>query len=104
MRVSPAALRRVQGEELDVIYQRLPLAENERFHVVVATNVLLYYDRFEQGLAARSIEAMLPTGGVLLTNTEIDDVPAFPLRRISRTTHVFSERPGDGEIVFAYRR
>jgi hypothetical protein len=104
VRVSPAALRRVLAQELDIVHQRLNVAEHERFDLVLATNVLLYYDRFEQALAARSIEAMLGPAGLLLTNTEIDDVPAFPLRRVSRTTHVFSARPGDGEVVIAYRR
>jgi hypothetical protein len=104
VRVSPAAVRRVLAQELDIVYQRLDVAEHERFDLVLATNVLLYYDRFEQALAARSIEAMLGPAGLLLTNTEIDDVPAFPLRRVSRTAHVFSARPGDGEVMFAYRR
>jgi hypothetical protein len=103
VRVAPALLRRVTSSPLDIVYQRLSHATGGVFDVVVATNVLLYYDRFEQGLAARGIHALLRPGGLLLTNTEIDDVPAFPMRRVQRTRHVFSERPGDGEYLFAYR-
>jgi hypothetical protein len=103
VRVAPAVLRCVTASALDVVYQRLALAAEERFDLVVATNVLLYYDRFEQGLAAGGIHALLRPGGLLLTNTEIDDVPAFPLRRVQRTRHAFSSRPGDGELLFAYR-
>jgi hypothetical protein len=104
VRISPALLRRVTPIDFDVVYQRLAVADTERFDLVVATNVLLYYDLFEQGLAARSIEALLRPNGVFLTNTEIDAVPAFPLRRLQRTTHTFSARAGDGELMFAYRR
>jgi hypothetical protein len=103
VRVAAATLRRLTAVAFDIVYQRLTLSGAERFDLVVATNVLLYYDRFEQGLAASGIHALLRPGGLLLTNTQIDDVPAFPLRRVQRTRHVFSDRPGDGEFLFAYR-
>lgn len=103
VRVAPAVLRRTTSSAFDVVHQRLPRAAEGAFDLIVATNLLLYYDRFEQGLAAQGIHALLRPNGLLLTNTAIDDVPAFPLSRVQRTRHVFSERPGDGEFLFAYR-
>jgi hypothetical protein len=41
---------------------------------------------------------------VLLTNTKLDDLPAFPLRKVAETATAFSDRPGDGEYVFVYRK
>jgi SAM-dependent methyltransferase len=104
IRVARDVLKRITAVELDVVHQRLPLAPDSRFDLVVATNVLLYYDRFEQGLAAAAIAGLLRPGGFLLTNTRLDDVPAFPFRRVAGATHVFSNRPGDGEVVIAYGR
>jgi hypothetical protein len=104
IRIPPERLRCVTPAEVDVVYQRLPLPVQERFDLVIATNVLLYYDRFEQALAAHSIEALLVSGGLLLTNTPLDDLPAFPLRLVQQTTHVFSERAGDGEVMTSYAR
>jgi hypothetical protein len=71
---------------------------------VVATNVLLYYDVFEQSLAVANLAHLMRPGAVLLTNTRLDDLPAFPLRRVGESVHAFSDRPGDGEYVFVYEK
>ncbi|MGQ0554177.1 MAG: hypothetical protein ACT4PU_13270 [Planctomycetota bacterium] len=63
----PAALRPV---ELNLVFERLaPAALGEGFDLLVATNVLLYYDAFERSLALANGAAMLRPGGILLTNT-----------------------------------
>jgi SAM-dependent methyltransferase len=103
VRVAPDVLRSLTAVEFDVVYQRLPLTGEQRFDLVVATNVLLYYDPFEQGLAAAAIAALLRPGGLLLTNTRLDDVPGFGFLEVTEQTHVFSARPGDGETLTAYR-
>jgi hypothetical protein len=41
---------------------------------------------------------------VLLTNTRLDDLPALSLQKVTETATAFSDRPGDGEYVFAYRK
>ena len=85
--------------DADIVYQRVAVPDAERCDLVIATNVLLYYDAFEQMLAVLNITAMLAPGGLLLTNTKLDDLPAFPLRRVAETATAFSDRPGDGEYV-----
>jgi hypothetical protein len=102
--VAPAWLGRLDALDLNVVCQRVDLAAGSRFGLIVATNVLLYYDAFEQALAAANLAHLLAPGGLLLTNTRLDDVPAFPLRRVQETATAFSTRPGDGEYVFAYGR
>jgi len=101
--VDPILVRRVTAIDINVVSQRLDLPPADRFDLVVATNVLLYYDVFEQALAASNIAPLLAPGGLLLTNTRLDDLPAFPLRRVQETATAFSTRPGDGEYVFVYR-
>jgi len=104
IRVTNKLLRSVMPIDADVVYQRVGVPDAERCDLVIATNVLLYYGTFEQMLAVLNITAMLAPGGLLLTNTKLDDLPAFPLRRVAETATAFSDRPGDGEYVFVYRK
>ena len=54
---------------------QLPLAADDRFDVIVATNVLVYYSVFEQALAMSNIASMLRPGGVFLTNNAVFPTP-----------------------------
>ena len=104
VRVSADVLRRIQPIEANIIYQRVDLEPAEQFDLVIATNILLYYDSFEQMLAAYNIVRMLAPGGVFVTNTKLDDVPALPMTRVTSTATAFSSRPGDGEYIYVYGR
>ena len=61
----------------------------------MATNVLVYYDVFEQALAAANVAAMLRPGGVFVTNTAV--LPTPPLRataaylRVAHTAERYDE-------------
>jgi SAM-dependent methyltransferase len=100
--VSADIVRRVHPVEASIVSERLELPERDRFDLVLATNVLLYYDTFEQTLALGSIAAMLRPGGVLLTNDAVLEVPEIPLGSAGYVTVVFSKRPGDGERMVWY--
>jgi hypothetical protein len=104
IRVAPTFLQSVMPLDADIVYQRIGVPAAERWDLVIATNVLLYYGAFEQMLAASNIAAMLAPGGVLLTNTRLDDLPSLPLQKVTETATAFSDRPGDGEYVFVYRK
>jgi hypothetical protein len=71
---------------------------------VVATNILVYYDRFEQCLALANVARMTAVGGLFLSNDAVLEPPASPLRSAGYETVVFSDRPDDGEHVIFYRR
>ena len=89
--------------DLNIVLERLTLPEAERFDLVVATNVLVYYDAFEQGLAVANIAAMLRPGGYFVTNYAVQPRPPFePAARL--TTRVFWDRQGNGDTLLAYRR
>jgi hypothetical protein len=91
----------VTARDLNIVLDRLRARDDERFDVVVATNVLVYYDIFEQALAASNVAAMLRPGGVFVTNTAV--LPTPPLRstasylRVAHTADRYDE-------IFWYQR
>jgi hypothetical protein len=102
--VAPEIVRTIRPLEASIVSDRLDLADHERFDLVVATNVLLYYDTFEQTLALDAIAALLRPGGVLLTNDAVLEVPEIPMRSQGYVSVAFSNRQGDGERMVFYVR
>lgn len=100
--ISPDIVRRVHPVEASIVSDRLELKDEQRFDLVLASNVLVYYDTFEQTLALASIAAMLQPGGVLLTNDAVLEIPEVPLRSRGTLAVPFSARPGDGERMVWY--
>ena len=102
--VAREILRKLRPLEASIVSDRLVLPERERFDLVLASNVLLYYDTFEQTLAAAAIADMLRPGGALLTNDAVLEVPEVPMRSGGYLTVPFSDREGDGERMVWYVR
>ena len=75
VRVRPEIVRSIAPRDLNIVLARLPLATDDRFDVIVATNVLVYYSVFEQALAMSNIASMLRSGGVFLTNNAVFPTP-----------------------------
>jgi hypothetical protein len=65
VRVQAPAARALRAEALDVVTERLDEAP---FDLVIATNILPYFDDAELMLAMSSVAAMLAPGGVFLHN------------------------------------
>jgi hypothetical protein len=104
VRVPGAVAGRIRPVDLNVVYQRLELPAGGRFDLVVATNILVYYDTFEQCLALANIARMTAVGGLLLANNAVLELSGSALRSAGYKTVVFSDRPDDGEHVIFYRR
>jgi chemotaxis methyl-accepting protein methylase len=102
--VAPRVVERVDVRDLDVVYDRLDLPAPELFDLVIATNVLVYYDTFEQSLALANLASMLRPGGLLICNNSLLEIPEIPMRSASYVTVRFSGREGDGEHMVFYRR
>jgi SAM-dependent methyltransferase len=104
----PAVVLSVTPRDLNVVVQRLePLPAGQQFDLVVATNILLYYDVFEQSLAMANVARMLRPGGVFLTNDRLFELPASPLRPVGATDVAYLEQPGTavkGDRISAYQR
>jgi hypothetical protein len=92
VRIRPDVVQTIASRDVDIILQRPdPLPENERFDLVIATNILIYYDVFEQSLAAANIARMLHSGGVLLTNNPLFELPGVPMHQIGETKAAYTE-------------
>jgi hypothetical protein len=104
VRVRPQVVASVRPVDLNVVYQRLDLPPAERFDLVVATNILVYYDTFEQCLALANVARMTTVGGLFLANNSVLELPGSALRSVGYETVVFSSAPDDGEHVIFYRR
>jgi hypothetical protein len=103
-----AVVRSIVPRDLNVVLQRVQAASDaDRFDLVVATNILLYYDVFEQSLAAANIAAMLRPGGFLLSNDRIFELPGGPVASAGRTATAYMNVPGSGprgDQIYWYQR
>ena len=97
--VRPEVVARVTPVDFDLVTERWT---GQPFDLVIATNVLIYYDRLDQLLAFDAIEAMLRPGGFFLTNNVVVELPTSRLR--SRGVVVVRHFPNWGDHVFWYRR
>lgn len=84
--VRPEVVLAFKAADLDIVVQRLDLPANERFDLIVATNIFVYYDAFEQSLALENTAAMLKPGGLLLTNDRLPTRPTGSMQLAGVTT------------------
>lgn len=99
VRFPAAVVQAIVPQDVNVVLERP--APAAMFDLVIATNVLVYYSRFEQALALTNLAAMLRPGGVLLTNTAVFPVPPFQAAA-HHLRVVYSDRQADD--MFWYRR
>jgi chemotaxis methyl-accepting protein methylase len=77
---------------VNMVTERL---DGEAFDLVIATNVFIYYDVFEQALAMSNVEAMLKPGALLLANVSVPRLTSLTIRPAETTTTLFA-RARDG--------
>ena len=98
--IRPSIVTAITTRDVNIILER---TDDEPFDLIVATNILVYYDAFEQGLALANIAKMLKPGGFFLTNYAVSPLPPMETTASSTTT-VFFDRQGNGDAIYAYRR
>lgn len=101
--VRPDIAALVTPTDTNIVLQRMETPPAERFDLIIATNILVYYDIFEQSLAVANIERMLRPGGFLLSNNALVELPFSRLRSVDYSTVVYSDRPNDGDHIVWYR-
>ncbi|MFM2123926.1 MAG: hypothetical protein RL328_377 [Acidobacteriota bacterium] len=104
VRFPTATVLALDAEDVNIVTQRLTLPDAQRYDLMVATNILVYYTPFEQALALANIAAMLKPGGLLLTNDELPAHAAIPMRLAGRTEVEYTAQPRRGDTVFMYRK
>jgi SAM-dependent methyltransferase len=103
VRVRPAVTLSIAPQDLDIIVERLvPPGDDERFDLIVATNILVYYNAFDQALALSNVARMLRPGGYFVTNYAVSPGPGFHPSAI--VTPVFFDKQQNGDTMFCYRR
>jgi len=102
--IAPRYASRVTPLDLNVVTQRVDMEEGEAFDLVIATNILVYYDRFQQALAMASIARMMNSGGIFLSNDALSAHHVKALEFVDRHTVAFATKGPYGDNVLAYRR
>ncbi len=109
VRVRPAAARALEAEPLDIVTERLDAAS---FDLVIATNILPYFDDTQLILAMSNIGSMLAPGGIFLHNEArplLGDVTAALGFPFDQSRHVVVASPAGGaaplfDSVFIHRK
>jgi SAM-dependent methyltransferase len=100
VRIRPSVVLSVTPQDLNIVLQRLaPLAANEQFDLVIATNILVYYDDFEQALALANVWKMLRPGGLFLVNS-----PSKLISSAGYTDVRYSQQSNGADRVFWYQK
>jgi len=102
--VRPSIVDRITPRDVNITAQHLVLAGTERFDLIIATNLFVYYDRPQQGLAMISVANMLKPGGFLLSNNALVEVPSTGLSSVGYTKTLYSDRDEDGDLIIWYQR
>ncbi len=104
VRLRPGVVTRLRVRDLNIVLARPELDAASKFDLIVATNILVYYDTFEQSLALANIEGMLRPGGFFLCNNALLELPFSRVRSVGYLTTQYSERDDDGDHMVWYQR
>jgi hypothetical protein len=102
VRARPSAVQRMSVLNVNVVTERL---DAQAFDLVIATNVFIYYDLFEQALAMSNVEAMLRPGGFLLANFSAPRLTSITIRPIETTTTLYARTVNENirDFIVWYR-
>jgi hypothetical protein len=103
VRFSPSVVQEILPIDANIILQRIDLTPANKFDLIIATNILVYYDNFEQSLALINVERMLKPGGFMLSNNALLEFPFFRVHSIGYSRVPYSARPDDGDTIVWYR-
>jgi hypothetical protein len=102
--IAPGYASRVAPLDLNIVAQTMDLGEGQGFDLVVATNVLVYYDRLQQALAMASIARMMNPGGIFIANNALPAQHDQSLEYLGRRGVSYATNGAYGDDVVVYRR
>ena len=100
--IRPQYAAHVQVYDANIVAQTLNLPPGQEFDLMIATNVLVYYDRFQQALAMANIARMLNLGGIFLANNVLRALHANHLEYLGRRTTAYTPSGAYGDDVVVY--
>ena len=102
--IRPEVVTRITPVDMNVVFQTLPLPPDQRFDLVIGTNIFLYYDALEQSLARANLSAMIKAGGFLLSNTALAGAAPSKLVDSLKTSVLIADAPLFFDGMFSYVR
>ncbi len=103
--IGPEIARRITPVDMNIVYQHLPITNpDEKFDLIIGTNIFIYYSAFEQSLARVNLASMLKPGGFVLSNDMLADKAPGQLEEAQRTTIDVRSQPVIQEHIYCYRR
>ena len=100
--VRPEVVKRITPVDMNIVYQTLPLPPEQRFDLVIGTNIFIYYGALEQSLARANLATMMKPGAFLITNEALPGTAPSKLADSLKTSVPF--KVSDTEYVFGYVR
>ena len=102
--VRPEVVLSCKPVDLNIVLEQVDQSAKRQFDMIIATNVLIYYDAFEQALALRNIAALLKPGGFFLTNDWLPQISQIPMRSMGYTPVRYGESGDWGDNVVWWQR
>ena len=105
VRVRPPVVLAIRPQDLNIVTERLS-SKDDGFDLIIATNIFIYYDAFDQSLALVNVAKMLRAGGFLLSNSFLHALPTIPIGVAGYTDVAYTgvQNEGAGDRVFWYQR
>jgi SAM-dependent methyltransferase len=102
--IRPEVVLSCKPVDLNIVFEQFDQSATRPFDLIIATNVFIYYDTFEQALALQNISTLLKPDGFFLTNDWLPHVPQIPMRLMGYTPVQYGESGDWGDNVFWWQR
>jgi hypothetical protein len=90
--------------DLNIVAQTSDSPKGQSFDLIVATNILVYYDVFQQALAMSNIAGLLSPNGIFVANNALPAAHDHRLKYLGRKNVVFAKDGSYGDDVVVYQR
>ncbi len=97
-------LSKIHAYDTNIVLQSPVLAANDRYDLIIGTNIFVYYDSFDQGLAMLNLNKMLKEAGILVSNNALIEFPFNPIHSIGYTNTAYSAAKNDGDTIVWYQK
>lgn len=103
LKIRPKIVDRITPVNMNIVLQSLTLAPDERFDLVIGTNIFIYYGRLEQSLARANVAALLKPGGLLLSNQRLENAVPSGLQQVMVVDIPMTGPPVITDHIYCYR-
>ena len=103
--IRPEIARRIIPVDMNIVFQQMNAAgPDQKFDLIIGTNIFIYYGAFEQSLARANLSSMLNPGGIALSNDLLADKAPSGLRQVHQTDIEVRSDPQIIEHVYCMQR